>query len=299
MERKTLYELQAENVRKTYFFMAIFSLILFGIGYFFVWYFGGGTTWIVALVVFIFLYNWFAYENSDKIALASVNARPADPNEYYVLHNVVEEVALAAGIPKPKVYIMDEMQPNAFATGKDQNHAAVCVTTGLLSMMNREELQGVIAHETAHIRNRDILLMTVIGVVVGLVLILRDIMFRSMWWGVGGRRRDRDEGGSAILIIIGLILSILAPLIVALIRAAISRQREFLADATGAYIIRDPEGLASALEKIGSYTRPMRVATQATAHMFISNPFGNINQMFATHPPIEERIRRLRSLTIR
>lgn len=299
MERKTLYELQAENVRKTYFFMAIFSLILFGIGYFFVWYFGGGTTWIVALVVFIFLYNWFAYENSDKIALASVNARPADPNEYYVLHNVVEEVALAAGIPKPKVYIMDEMQPNAFATGKDQNHAAVCVTTGLLSMMNREELQGVIAHETAHIRNRDILLLTVIGVVVGLVLILRDIMFRSMWWGVGGRRRDRDEGGSAILVIIGLILSILAPLIVALIRAAISRQREFLADATGAYIIRDPEGLASALEKIGSYTRPMRVATQATAHMFISNPFGNINQMFATHPPIEERIRRLRSLTIR
>lgn len=299
MERKTLYELQAENVRKTYFFMAIFSLILFGIGYFFVWYFGGGTTWIVALVVFISLYNWFAYENSDKIALASVNARPADPNEYYVLHNVVEEVALAAGIPKPKVYIMDEMQPNAFATGKDQNHAAVCVTTGLLSMMNREELQGVIAHEMAHIRNRDILLMTVIGVVVGLVLILRDIMFRSMWWGVGGRRRDRDEGGSAILVIIGLILSILAPLIVALIRAAISRQREFLADATGAYIIRDPEGLASALEKIGSYTRPMRVATQATAHMFISNPFGNINQMFATHPPIEERIRRLRSLTIR
>jgi heat shock protein HtpX len=299
MERKTLYELQAENVRKTYFFMAIFSLILFGIGYFFVWYFGGGTTWIVALVVFIFLYNWFAYENSDKIALASVNARPADPNEYYVLHNVVEEVALAAGIPKPKVYIMDEMQPNAFATGKDQNHAAICVTTGLLSMMNREELQGVIAHETAHIRNRDILLMTVIGVVVGLVLILRDIMFRSMWWGVGGRRRDRDEGGSAILIVIGLILSILAPLIVALIRAAISREREFLADATGAYIIRDPEGLASALEKIGSYTRPMRVATQATAHMFISNPFGNIDQMFATHPPIEERIRRLRSLTIR
>jgi heat shock protein HtpX len=299
MERKTLYELQAENVRKTYFFMAIFSLILFGIGYFFVSSFGGGTTWIVALVVFIFLYNWFAYENSDKIALASVNARPADPNEYYVLHNVVEEVALAAGIPKPKVYIMDEMQPNAFATGKDQNHAAVCVTTGLLSMMNREELQGVIAHETAHIRNRDILLMTVIGVVVGLVLILRDIMFRSMWWGIGGRRRDRDEGGSAILITIGLILSILAPLIVALIRAAISREREFLADATGAYIIRDPEGLASALEKIGSYTRPMRTATQATAHMFISNPFGNINQMFATHPPIEERIRRLRSLTIR
>jgi len=299
MERKTLYELQAENVRRTYLFMAIFSAILFAVGYFFVWYFNGGTTWIIVLVVFIFLYNWFAYENSDKIALASVNARPADPNEYYVLHNVVEEVAIAAGIPKPKVYVMDEMQPNAFATGKDQNHAAVCVTTGLLSMMNREELQGVIAHEVAHIRNRDILLMTVIGVVVGLVLILRDILFRSMWWGIGGRKRDRDEGGSVVIILIGLVLSILAPIIVALIRAAISRQREFLADATGAYIIRDPEALASALEKIGSYTRPMRAATQATAHMFISNPFGHVDQLFSTHPPIDERIRRLRSLSIR
>jgi len=296
MGGKTLYELQGENVRKTYLFMAIFSLILFGIGYFFVWYFEGGTAWIIALVVFIFLYNWFAYENSDKIALASVGARPADPNDYYVLHNVVEEVAVAAGIPKPKVYVMDDPQPNAFATGKDQNHAAVCVTTGLLSMVNREELQGVIAHETAHIRNRDILLMTVIGVVVGLVLILRDILFRSMWWSIGGRRRDRDEGGSVILVIVGLILSILAPLIVALIRAAISRQREFLADATGAYIIRDPEALASALEKIGSYTKPMRTASQATAHMFISNPFGNVEQLFATHPPIEERIKRLRAL---
>uniref|UniRef100_A0A7C4Y553 Protease HtpX homolog n=1 Tax=Caldisericum exile TaxID=693075 RepID=A0A7C4Y553_9BACT len=297
MGGKTLYELQGENVRKTYLFMAIFSLVLFGIGYFFVWYFEGGTAWIIALVVFIFLYNWFAYENSDKIALASVGARPADPNDYYVLHNVVEEVAVAAGIPKPKVYVMDDPQPNAFATGKDQNHAAVCVTTGLLSIVNREELQGVIAHETAHIRNRDILLMTVIGVVVGLVLILRDILFRSMWWGIGGRRRDRDEGGSVILVIVGLILSILAPLIVALIRAAISRQREFLADATGAYIIRDPEALASALEKIGSYTKPMRTASQATAHMFISNPFGNVEQLFATHPPIEERIKRLRALT--
>ncbi|MGC8574922.1 MAG: zinc metalloprotease HtpX [Caldisericum sp.] len=299
MERKTLYELQAENVRKTYLFMMIFSLILFAIGYFFVWYFNGGTFGIILLVAFIFLYNWIAYENSDKIALASVNARLASENEYYVLHNVVEEVAIAAGVPKPKVYIMDEQQPNAFATGKDPNHAAICVTTGLLSMVNREELQGVISHEMAHIRNRDILLMTVIGVVVGLVLILRDILFRSMWWGVGGRKRERDNEGSVIILIVGLILSILAPIIVALIRAAVSRQREFLADATGAYIIRDPEALASALEKIGSYGKPMRAASQATAHMFISNPFGNINQLFATHPPIEERVRRLRALVIK
>jgi len=297
MERKTLYDLQAENVRKTYLFMAFFSAILFLIGYFFVWYFNWGTSGIIILALIIFLYNWFAYENSDKIALASVSARPADPNEYYVLHNVVEEVALAAGIPKPKVYIMDEPQPNAFATGKDPNHASICVTTGLLSMVKREELQGVIAHEVSHIRNRDILLMTVVGIVAGLIILARDIMLRSMWWGVGGRRRERDEG-NVIFLVIGLILSILAPFIVALIRAAISRQREFLADATGAYIIRDPEALASALEKIGSYTKPMRAASDATAHMFISNPFGRVEKLFASHPPIEERVKRLRALTI-
>lgn len=297
MANKTLYELQSENVRKTYFFLVIFSLILFLIGYFFVWYFNWGTTGIIILVAIIFLYNWIAYENSDKIALASVNAVPADPSEFYVLHNVVEEVSIAAGIPKPKVYIMNEAQPNAFATGKDQNHAAICVTTGLLSITNREELQGVVSHEVAHIRNRDILLMTVVGIVAGLIILARDVMLRSMFWGVGGRRRDRDEGGNVIFLIIGLVLSILAPLIVALIRSAISRQREFLADATGAYIIRDPEALASALEKIGSYTKPMRVASEATAHMFISNPFGNVEKLFATHPPIEERIKRLRALS--
>ncbi len=297
MANKTLYELQSENVRKTYFFLVIFSLILFLIGYFFVWYFNWGTTGIIILVVIIFLYNWIAYENSDKIALASVNAIPADPSQFYVLHNVVEEVSIAAGIPKPKVYIMNEAQPNAFATGKDQNHATICVTTGLLSITNREELQGVVSHEIAHIRNRDILLMTVVGIVAGLIILARDVMLRSMFWGIGGRRRDRDEGGNVIFLIIGLVLSILAPLIVMLIRSAISRQREFLADATGAYIIRDPEALASALEKIGSYTKPMRVSSEATAHMFISNPFGNVEKLFATHPPIEERIKRLRALS--
>lgn len=152
------------------------------------------------------LYNWIAYEQSDKIALASVGAIPANPEEYYVLHNIVEEVALAAGIPKPNVYIMEESQPNAFATGKDPKHASVCVTTGLLQMMNREELQGVIAHEISHIRNRDILLMTVVAVVAGLIILLRDVMLRSMWWGMGeSRRRDKNDNGAIILLIIGLI----------------------------------------------------------------------------------------------
>lgn len=294
---KTIYDLQAENLRRTYLFMVIFSAILFLIGYLFVWYFNWGATGIIFLAIFIFLYNWISYENSDKIALSSVRAKPADPNEYYVLHNVVEEVTIAAGIPKPKVYIMNEPQPNAFATGKDANHAAICVTTGLLATLNRNELQGVIAHEMSHIRNRDILLMTVAAIVGGLVILLRDVMLRGMWWGGGRNSRDRDNN-NIIFLIVGLILSILAPIIVALIQAAISRQREFLADATGAYIIRDPEALASALEKIGSYTKPMQTASDATAHMFISNPFGKVQKLFATHPPIEERVRRLRELTV-
>ncbi|MBP8612922.1 MAG: zinc metalloprotease HtpX [Candidatus Atribacteria bacterium] len=295
---KTIYDLQTQNVRRTYFFMAIFSAILFLIGYFFVWYFNWGLTGIVFLAIFIFLYNWISYENSDKIALSSVGARPADPNQYYVLHNVVEEVAIAAGVPKPKVYIMDEQQPNAFATGKDANHAAICVTTGLLELLDRNELQGVIAHEMSHIRNRDILLMTVVAIVGGLVILLRDVMLRGMWWGGGGRSSRDKDNNNIIFLIVGLILSILAPIIVALIQAAVSRQREFLADATGAYIIRDPEALASALEKIGSYTKPMKAASDATAHLFIANPFGKVQKLFATHPPIEERVKRLRELTV-
>jgi heat shock protein HtpX len=236
--------------------------------------------------------------NSDKIALASVGAMPADPNEYQVLHNVVEEVAIAAGIPKPKVYIMNELQPNAFATGRNPTNASICVTTGLLSMMNREELQGVVAHEMSHIRNYDIFLMTVIGIVVGLIIILRSVAFRGMWFGMGGRRRDRDSGGGGnVIAIVGLVLAIIAPLLVIIIRAAISRQREYLADATGAYIVRDPYGLASALKKIGDYKKPMKTATDATAHMFISNPFAG-ERLLATHPPVDDRIKRLESLTL-
>jgi heat shock protein HtpX len=297
--KKTLYELREQNIRNTILFVIVFSLILFAVGYFLVYAFNWGTTGLVIFGVIIIIYNIVAYEYSDKIALASARAIPADPNQYYELHNVVEEVALAAGIPKPKVYIMNEAQPNAFATGKNPQNASICVTTGLLQMMNREELQGVVAHEMSHIRNYDILLMTVVGIIAGLIIIIRDVAFRGMWFGVGERRgrRERDSGGN-ILMIIGLVLAIISPILVALIRAAISRQREFLADATGAYIVRDPDGLASALGKIGSYEKPMQSATEATAHMFISSPFGHVSEAFASHPPIEERIKRLLSLTV-
>lgn len=295
---KTIYELRESNIRRTFIFIVIFSLILFGIGYFFVYEFSWGMNGLMILGAIIILYNIIVYNNSDKIALASVGAQPTDPGEYQVLHNVVEEVALAAGIPKPKVYVMNEAQPNAFATGKNPQNASICVTTGLLDIMNREELQGVVAHEMSHIRNYDIFLMTMIGIIAGLIIIIRALAFRGMWFGMGGKKdREGGVGGGNIIAIIGLILAIIAPLLVLLIRAAISRQREYLADATGAYIVRDPYGLASALKKIGEYKKPMRRATDATAHMFISNPFA-AEKLFASHPPIEERIKRLMSLTV-
>ncbi len=221
------------------------------------------------------------------------------------MHNVVEEVALAAGIPKPKVYVVEDDAPNAFATGRNPKNASVAVTRGLLEMMNREELQGVIAHEIAHIRNYDILLMTVVAILGGLLILFRDILLR---WGffAGGRRRDpRSRGGGQIGIIfllLGVILAILAPLLVALIRAAVSRQREYLADADGAYIVRNPAGLAKALRKIGNYPRKVRTASDATAHMWTASPFGkdkrDVASLFASHPPLIERIRRLESLSL-
>lgn len=293
--KKTLYELISENKRKTFFFLIIFSIILFLIGYLFVSALEWGTSGLILIGLFIIFYNLIVYYNSDKIALLSVGAIPADRDRFYILHNVVEEVSVATGIPKPKVYIMNEPQPNAFATGRNPQNASICVTTGLLEMMNREELQGVIAHEISHIRNFDVLLMTVIGIVVGLIVLMRDIFLRSMFFYGGGRKRDR-EGGNAILVVIALILAIVSPILVALIRAAISRQREYLADADGAYIVRNPYGLASALKKLGEYKKEMSVASDATAHLFIRSPFSG-EKLFATHPPIEERIKRLLSLT--
>ncbi|HID32043.1 MAG TPA: zinc metalloprotease HtpX, partial [bacterium (Candidatus Stahlbacteria)] len=240
---KTLYELIDANKRKTYFFIFLMSAILGIIGYSVVSMFRWGITGYVALTIFILLYNLILYYNSDRLALAVSGAQPADPEVYMVLHNVVEEVCIGAGVPKPKVYIIPTEAPNAFATGRDPRHASIAVTVGLINIMNREELQGVIAHEISHIKNYDILLMSVVAAIIGLLIILRDFVWR---FGLFGRRRGR---GNMILLAIGLVLAIIAPILALLIRAAISRQREYLADASGAYITRYPPGLASALEK--------------------------------------------------
>lgn len=303
-ERKNLYQLIGANKAKTLFFIVGFSLLLGLVGYGLGWYFQWGTGTYALFGLFIIGYNLILYYNSDKLALAVNGAKPADPEQFRQLHNIVEEVAIAAGTPKPGVFVIDSDAPNAFATGRNPNHASIAVTRGLLAMMNREELQGVIAHELSHVRNYDILLMTIVAIIGGLLVLFRDVFLR---WGLfgGGRRRRDDRGGGQlgmILVIVAIAFAIISPLLVALIRAAISRQREYLADASGALIVRNPYGLSSALRKLGAYDGKLRTASAATAHMFIANPFGKDHgssaNPFASHPPIEERVQRLEQLVI-
>ncbi len=292
----TLYTEQSNNVRRTWFLMAIFLVIIVAIGYFVSYYYSNPAILYFA-IIFSVVMNITSYWFSDKIALASTGAIEADESEYKELHRIVENLSITAGLPKPKVYIIDDMAPNAFATGRNKEHSAVAVTRGLLQMLDRNELEGVIAHELAHIGNRDILLSTVVVVLVGFIAMLSDMFLRMSLFG--GRDRDR-EGGGNILVILGIIFVVLSPIIATIIQLAISRKREFLADASGALLTRYPEGLASALQKISSYGDPMQRASNATAHLFISNPFGaramkGIAKLFMTHPPTEERIHALLS----
>lgn len=300
--RETLYDLIAANKRKTFLFIVITSLFLGVLGYVIVQVLDWGIGGYVFFALFIIVYNVILYYNSDKIALKATGSVPADPDEFRMLHNIVEEVSIAAGTPRPKVYIMPSPAPNAFATGRNPENASIAVTTGLLEIMNRQELQGVVAHEMSHIRNYDMLLMTVVAAIGGLIVLLRDFFLRSMF--LGGRKRERRSGGQAglILLVVGLVLAIIAPIFVALIRSAISRQREYLADASGAYITRYPQGLAQALAKLRDAGQKMKRASDANAHLFIASPFGkdrfDVVSMFATHPPIDKRIERLNSLVI-
>lgn len=291
----TLYTHQTENVRKTWILMSVFLVVLIGVGWALSYVYGNVNILYVFVAISIGM-NMVAYWQSDKIALASAHAKPADGPEFAELHRIVENLAITAGLPKPRVYVMNDPAPNAFATGRDKEHAAVAVTTGLLQMMDRSELEGVIAHELAHIGNRDILVATVVVVLVGLISLVADFFLRSMIFG-GGRSNDREGGANGILMALGIVGIILAPIVATLIQLAISRKREFLADASGALLTRYPEGLVSALQKIGSYNQPMKHASTATAHLFISNPFGAkggfMSKLFATHPPVAERIAKL------
>jgi heat shock protein HtpX len=291
-----LYTHQDQNIAKTWVLMASFLVVVMGIGWAISWYFDNPGILFFA-VIFALGMNLFSYWNSHKVVIALSGAKPALDAEYPDLHNVVENLAITAGLPKPKIYIINDPAPNAFATGRNPEHGVVAVTTGLLGMMDKAELEGVLAHELSHIGNRDILVSTVAVVLVGVVSLASDFFLRAtMFGGNGNNSRDNKN---PILAILAIVLIVLAPIVATLMQLAISRRREYLADASGALLTRYPEGLASALRKIGSYAAPLQRANTATAHLYISNPFGpkaamsGLARLFMTHPPIEDRIKAL------
>jgi heat shock protein HtpX len=298
-----MYTQQDSNIRKTWLLMTTFFVVVIGLGWVFAQAYGNSTILYVFVAVSI-IGNIASYWYSDKIVLSMYRAQPVTNMSHPDLWNIVENLSITAGLPMPKVYVIPENQPNAFATGRNKEHAAVAVTSGLLKILNRSELEGVIAHELAHIGNRDILLSTVVVVLVGFVSIASDFFLRSRLLGFGGHDGDRDSRAHGIIMIAGIVLAILSPIVALLIQLAISRKREFLADASGVLLTRYPEGLASALEKIsGASSIPMNRASNATAHLFISNPFGGKSsrahmfaKLFMTHPPAEERIKILREM---
>ena len=298
----TLYTHQSSNVRKTWILMTVFLIFIIGFSYV-VSVLMGNPAILYFGVIISLLINIGSYWHSDTLVIKMTGAVPATIEQHRELINVVENLAITAGLPMPKVYIVNDQAPNAFATGRNPEHSAVAVTSGLLSILDRSELEGVLAHELSHIGNRDILVSTVAVVLAGFIAIISDMLLRSMMWGGG---RDRDSKAGLIFIVLGIVGIILAPIAAQMIQMAVSRKREYLADASGALLTRYPEGLASALEKISAHSQPMRRANNATAHLFIADPFGNekrtlgqkISGLFQTHPPATDRIKILREMDI-
>jgi heat shock protein HtpX len=302
-----VYEQIASNKRKTVLLIFGAIVLLGAVGYALGLWAGSGPAGLIGAVALAIVLSLASFFGGDRLVLASTRAREVPPQEQARLHNIVEGLSIAAGIPKPRVYVIPEQAPNAFATGRNPEHASVAVTEGLLATMNRVELEGVIGHELSHVVDRDILVGTLVATLVGAVVLISEFFLRSWWWGGfrGRRGGDRSGGGiEAIIFAIGLVLLVLAPIIGQIIRLAVSRQREFLADAQGALLTRYPPGLASALRKIGAASGiPMRSANNATAHLWLNQPsriqgegMGPLEKLFSTHPPIEERIRRLEEM---
>jgi heat shock protein HtpX len=309
---RNIYEVRSANKIKSAVVVALFVVFVFTATYILTRAFGiyygyepGRLGFFgVALVVSgvsTFVSYWF----SDKIVLGISAARPANPSEDKLFSEVIDNLCIGAGIPKPKLYVINDTAPNAFATGRDPKHAVICATTGLLSKLDRTELEGVMAHEISHIRNYDIRLMSLVSVMVGMVALLGDWFLRARFWG-GGKDRDSDNGNlGAVILVLGIVFAILSPIIAQLIQLAISRRREFTADAGSVEITRQPQGLISALEKISLDTEPLEVANKATAHLYIVNPFKNngnkavatFAKLFNTHPPVNERIKLLKSMS--
>lgn len=297
-----MYDAISSNKVRTFLLIAVFVGLVAAVGYVFGRVTGWGYGGLVLAIVVATAMAVGSYWYSDRIVLAMSHARPADREREPYIVNTVEGLAIAAGLPAPRVFVIDDPAPNAFATGRNPENAAIAVTSGLVERLDRLELEGVIAHELSHVKNYDTLVQTLAAVLAGTVVLLSDWMIRSFWWGGGRRRSDNEGGGGAdgIFVLIGFLLAILAPLFAALIQMAVSRRREYLADANGALLTRYPAGLAGALRKISSDTHRLSVANKATASLYISNPLrdygGGMNALFDTHPPIEERIRRLEAM---
>jgi heat shock protein HtpX len=296
-----MYEQIARNKRRSFFLVFFFLGLIFALAWILGELTGFGSQALIIAVVIAVAMTFGSYYASDKIVLAISRAKPVKKEDYPYLYNVVEGLAIAAGLPKPRCYIIDDTAPNTFASGRNPKNSVIVVTKGLLEKLNRAELEGVIAHEMSHIKNYDILVQTLAVVMVGIVVLLSDWILRSFFWG--GRRRSKSKGGgnaAAIFVLVALVLAILSPLIAQLMRLAISRKREFLADADGALLTRYPPGLASALRKLAADREPLEAANKATAHLYIVNPLkdikGKVNKLFSTHPRIEERIAALESM---
>ncbi len=301
-----MYEEIAANKRKTVFLFAGAVLFAAVIGLVIGYLYGNGPAGIVIALIVAIVLSLFSYYSGDRLVLASTRAKEVTAQEAPRLHNIVEGLAIAAGLPKPRVYIVPEQAPNAYATGRDPEHASIAVTEGLLATMDRVELEGVIGHEMAHVQDRDILVGTVVATVVGAAVLLAEFFMRAWWWGGMRGRRGNDSSGSLVTLIffiIGLVLLILAPLAGQVIKASVSRNREYLADAQGAMLTRYPPGLAAALKKIAASPTAMHSANNATAHLWLSAPsryegekMGPLEKLFQTHPPIADRIRRLEEM---
>jgi len=295
----TIYSHRDSNIRKTFALFGVFLLVVIGLGWIFSQIYGNASILLFAVIFSSFM-SIISYWYSDKIVLMMTRARALQKKDAPELYNIVENLTITAGLPMPRLYLVEDGSPNAFATGRDPKHAVVAVTSGILDILDRSELEGVLAHELSHIGNRDMLLNTAAVILAGFISLLADFFMRSIWFG-GFRQRDNDRGGNA-LILIGVALSILAPIAATLMQLAISRKREFLADASGALLTRYPEGLARALEKISKSPMPVSNAIPTMAHLWIADPLKKkrygITRFFMTHPPVEERIRALRAMSV-
>lgn len=296
----TIYTQAGSNIRKTWLLMTGFLILVIALGWLFSNILENQVILLIA-VAFSLLTSISSYWYSDKIVLATAKAKLIEKKDNPELYRLVENLCIAAGLPLPKIYIIEEAQPNAFAAGRDKNHAVIAVTRGLLDKLERPELEGVIAHELSHIGNKDMLLQTVVVVMAGVIAILSSFFLRISFFG--GNRNSKSSGGG-ILALVGIIAAVLAPIAASLIHLAISRKREFLADASGVLLTRYPEGLARALEKISRDPNPLKAAEDTTSHLYIANPFRGketkswFHKLFMTHPPVEERVKALRGMSI-